>query len=230
MYVGLPAHDMSEQIAAYFDLDGTLLDASSEKSLTSTLTKRRPWRIPLSISAWSLRFIGSLLTGKSVYDSARNRGHLTMASWQMLDNISSELVEKKLAQRVSSEARQRISWHKEQGHRVVLVTATVLPMAKAMGNELGMDCVYGCGPTNRQGRLSGSEKGWSVPRRKGKVPIVERDAEENGHDLSQCWAYGNTLADSWFMKLCGNPVAVNPEASLRQLAEQQQWTIYSWKV
>jgi HAD superfamily hydrolase (TIGR01490 family) len=230
MYVGLPAHNMSEQVAAYFDLDGTLLDASSEKSLTSTLTKRRPWRIPLSITAWSLRFVGSLLTGKSVYDSARNRGHLTMASWQMLDDISLELVQSKLAQRVSLEARQRISWHKEQGHRLVLVTATVQPMAEAMASELGMDCVYGCGPANRQGRLSGSEKGWSVPRRKGKVPIVEKDAEENGHDLSQCWAYGNTLADSWFMKLCGNPIAVNPEGPLRNLAQQQQWTIYSWKV
>lgn len=230
MYVGLSAHDMSEQVAAYFDLDGTLLDASSEKSLTSTLSKQRPWRIPLSITAWSLRFIGSLLTGKSVYDSSRNRGHLTMASWEMLDNISLELVENKLSQRVSLEARQRISWHKEQGHRLVLVTATVLPMAEAMAKDLGMDCVYGCGPSNRQGRLSGSEKGWSVPRRKGKVPIVERDAEENGHDLSQCWAYGNSLADSWFMKLCGNPVAVNPEAQLRKLAEKQQWTIFSWKV
>ena len=110
MYVGLSAHNMSEQVAAYFDLDGTLLDASSEKSLTSTLTKRRPWRIPLSITAWSLRFIGSLLTGKSVYDSARNRGHLTMSSWDTLDKISLELVENKLSQRVSLEARQRISW------------------------------------------------------------------------------------------------------------------------
>lgn len=230
MYVGLPAQDMSKQVAAYFDLDGTLLDASSEKSLASTLSKRRPWRIPLSISAWSLRFIASLATGKSVYDSARNRGHFTMASWENLDKISLELVANKLSQRVSPQARERLNWHREQGHRLVLVTATVMPMAEAMANELAMDGVYGCGPENRQGRLSGSEKGWSVPRRKGKVPIVEKDAQQNDHDLSQCWAYGNTLADSWFMKLCGNPVAVNPETPLRKLAEQNEWTIYCWKV
>lgn len=221
---------MSEQVAAYFDLDGTLLDASSEKSLTSALTKRRPWRIPLSAGAWSLRFVGSLLTGKSVYDSARNRGHLTLASWAMLDDLSAQLVAQKLSQRVSLQAREKLEWHREQGHRLVLVTATVMPMAEAMGKELAMDCVYGCGPESRQGRLSGSEKGWSVPRRKGKVPIVEKDAKENGHDLSKCWGYGNTLADSWFMKLCGNPVAINPEAPLAKLAQQQQWPIYSWKV
>jgi HAD superfamily phosphoserine phosphatase-like hydrolase len=199
MYVGLPAQDMSKQVAAYFDLDGTLLDASSEKSLASTLSKR------------------SLATGKSVYDSARNRGHFTMASWESLDKISLELVANKLSQRVSPQARERLNWHREQGHRLVLVTATVMPMAEAMANELAMDGVYGCGPENRQGRLSGSEKGWSVPRRKGKVPIVEKDAQQNDHDLSQCWAYGN-------------PVAVNPETPLRKLAEQNEWTIYSWKV
>ena len=153
-----------------------------------------------------------------------------MASWENLDKISLELVANKLSQRVSPQARQRLDWHREQVHRLVLVTATVLPMAEAMAKELAMDGVYGCGPENRQGRLSGSEKGWLVPRRKGKVPIVEKDAQQNDHDLSQCWAYGNTLADSWFMKLCGNPVAVNPETPLRKLAEQKEWTIYSWKV
>ena len=53
-------------------------------------------------------------------------------------------------------------------------------MAEAMGEALGMDYSYGCGPKNRIGRLSGSERGWSVPRRKGKVPIVQKDAKENG--------------------------------------------------
>ena len=69
-------------------------------------------------------------------------------------------------------------WHRNQGHRLVLVSATIAPMAEAMGDALGMDYSYGCGPKNRIGRLSGSERGWSVPRRKGKVPIVQKDAEE----------------------------------------------------
>ena len=95
----------------------------------------------------------------------------------------------------SRDAQSCLDWHREQGHRLVLVTATVAPMAEQMGRALKMDTIYGCGPDIREGRLSGSEKGWSVPR-KGKAPIVEADAEENGHDLSQCYGYGNTHADS----------------------------------
>ena len=45
---------------------------------------------------------------------------------------------------------------------------------------------------------------------KGKVPVVQQDALENNHDLSLCYGYGNTMADTWFMSITGNPVAINP--------------------
>ena len=92
-----------------------------------------------------------------------------------------------MSKRVSLEAVERLNWHRDLGHRLVLVTATVMPMAQAMADYLGMDAVYGCGPEEMTGIMSGSEKGWSVPRRKGKVPIVRQDAEDVGHNLSDCW-------------------------------------------
>jgi phosphoserine phosphatase len=60
------------------------------------------------------------------------------------------------------------------------------------------------------------------------VPVVELDAKENDHDLSKCYGYGNTLADSWFMRMCGHAIAVNPEPSLRTFAEQNKWEIVEW--
>ncbi len=74
----LRCHDIMAGVTAYFDLDGTLLDASSEKSLTAMLSRRRPWRIPLGATMWSLGFLGNLLRGRSIYDAARNRGHLAL--------------------------------------------------------------------------------------------------------------------------------------------------------
>jgi HAD superfamily hydrolase (TIGR01490 family) len=217
-------------VTAYFDLDGTLLDASSEKSLTALLSKRRPWRIPLGATMWSLGFIGNLLRARSVYDAARNRGHLALCNWETLRQLSSELVKSKLSDRVTKDALERLDWHREQGHRLVLVTATVMPMAQAMADHLGMDEVYGCGPEEMTGIMSGSERGWSVPRRKGKVPIVQEDAKSVGHDLADCWGYGNTHADSFFMSITGNPVAVNAEGGLKSLAKEKQWTQFEWRI
>ena len=217
-----------QKIAAYFDLDGTLLNASSEKTLTGVLARRRPWRIPHATIAWTLGATFGLLTGKAPYDALRNRGHLSLASWQILEQYSEEIATTYLKERVPSVAWERLDWHRKQGHRLVLVTATVAPMAEAMARVLAMDEVYGCGPENRTGMLSGSERGWSVPRRKGKVPIVEQDAKKHGHDLSQCFGYGNTHADSWFMRICGHAIAVNPESSLEQFAKKNNWEIVHW--
>ena len=217
-----------QKIAAYFDLDGTLLNASSEKTLTGVLARRRPWRIPHATIAWTLGATFGLLTGKAPYDALRNRGHLSLASWQILEQYSEEIATTYLKERVPSGAWERLDWHRKQGHRLVLVTATVAPMAEAMARVLAMDEVYGCGPENRTGMLSGFERGWSVPRRKGKVPIVEQDAEKHGHDLSQCFGYGNTHADSWFMRICGHAIAVNPESSLEQFAKKNNWEIVHW--
>lgn len=217
-------------VTAYFDLDGTLLDASSEKTLTGLLSRRRPWRIPLGATMWSLGFVGNLLRGRSVYDAARNRGHLAMSNWGTLRRYSAELVQTKLSKRVSLEALERLDWHKQQDHRLVLVTATVMPMAQAMADYLGMDAVYGCGPKEMNGILSGSERGWSVPRRKGKVPIVQADAESVGHNLSDCWGYGNTHADSFFMEITGNPVAINAEGRLKTIAKEKEWAQFEWRV
>ena len=217
-----------QKVAAYFDLDGTLLNASSEKTLTGVLARRRPWRIPHATIAWTIGATFGLLTGKAPYDALRNRGHLSLASWRILERYSEEIATTYLKERISPGAWERLDWHRKQGHRLVLVTATVAPMAEAMARVLAMDQVYGCGPENRTGMLSGSERGWSVPRRKGKVPIVEQDAEKHGHDLSQCYGYGNTHADSWFMRICGHAIAVNPESSLEQFAKKNDWEIVHW--
>ena len=219
---------MEGEVAAYFDLDGTLLNASSEKTLTAYLARRRPWRIPWGAIVWTTGFLTNLLRGRALYDAARNRGHLSLASWNTLEDYSNHLAEHTLKQHISSSAWERLEWHRSQGHRLVLVTATVAPMAEAMAAVLGMDAVYGCGPNERSGVLSGSERGWSVPRRKGKVPVVQSDAKENGHDLSQCYGYGNTLADSWFMALCGHPIAINPERPLLRHATEHGWEYHDW--
>ena len=79
-----------QKVAAYFDLDGTLLNASSEKTLTGVLARRRPWRIPHATIAWTLGATFGLLTGKAPYDALRNRGHLSLASWHILEQYSED--------------------------------------------------------------------------------------------------------------------------------------------
>ena len=98
---------------------------------------------------WILGTLGNLLRGRSFYDATRNRGHFTLASWEVLDSFSQDLVKNKLLMRITPEAKECLEWHRNQGHRLVLVSATIAPMAEAMGEALGMDYSYGCGKKRR---------------------------------------------------------------------------------
>ena len=105
----------TSEVAAYFDLDGTLLNASSEKTLTGLLARRRPWRIPHATVAWTLGTPFGLLTGKAPYDALRNRGHLSLASWRVLEQYSDEIATSTLKAKVSQGALQQLLGWQELG-------------------------------------------------------------------------------------------------------------------
>ena len=102
-------------------------------------------------------------------------------------------------------------------------------MAEAMAEVLGMDAVYGCGPAERTGFSRAQSEVGAFLVGKERFPSCRRDAANHGHDLSECYGYGNTLADSWFMALCGHAVAVSPEGALRRHAEKEGWTVVDWR-
>jgi len=47
-------------------------------------------------------------------------------------------------------------------------------------------------------------------------------------DWSQSYGYGNSVDDVPFLRILGNPVAVNPDSKLRKIAVQRNWAIEMW--
>ena len=90
-------------IAAYSNPDGTLLNASSEKTLIVHLARRRPWRI-----------LGAPWLGRPVSHQPFAGERSTMllgtadifASWNVLERYSGELAEHRLKACVPPEAWQ----------------------------------------------------------------------------------------------------------------------------
>ena len=89
-----------QKVAAYFDLDGTLLNASSEKTLTEFLLDV-VLENPLCNDCMDARCNIWPLDRKAPYDALRNRGHLSLASWQILEQYSEEIATTYLKERVS---------------------------------------------------------------------------------------------------------------------------------
>ena len=76
-------------------------------------------------------------------------------------------------------------------------------MAEAMARVLAwMKCTAAAQKIAQE--YSGSERGWSVPRRKGKVPIVKHDAENMAMIYHNVTGMGTRMPilGSWDMWAC----------------------------
>ena len=59
----------------------------------------------------------------------------------------------------------------------------------------------------------------------GKAQVLSQVAAQRGYDLSRSYAYSDSVSDLPMLAAVGFPVVVNPEAELRQVADEQGWPV-----
>ena len=74
------------------------------------------------------------------------------------------------------------------------------------------------------GRLTGRIDGPFIYG-EGKVEAMRGFADGHDIDLASSWAYSDSASDLPMLRAVGNPVAVNPDAELRAVAEREGWRI-----
>src|SRR6478735_2604750 len=111
-----------------------------------------------------------------------------------------------------------IEQHKAAGRTVVLATTTPHHLIKPLADRLGFDHVIATRYTiNEEGRFDGSISGnfvWS----RGKLAAVKEWAAREGVDLSESFAYSDSVYDLPLLSAVGSPAAVNPDPRLLLLA------------
>jgi HAD superfamily hydrolase (TIGR01490 family) len=216
-------------IAAFFDLDGTLLaEPSLEWRFFSAL--RADHKIPLAnYFHWSLEAIRLLPKGILALQH-NNKKYLAGLSrdlvFRYMESIS-----------FFEEAIVRVAWHARQGHRIVLVSGTLEPLAQLAASALECELEIRSFPlrchacATRLGEVhgcwSGKVDGRSIYGR-SKAATVETFAKRERLDLRYCHAYGNSLLDRPFLSSVGHAHAVNPSRELATIANQNDWPIWNW--
>jgi phosphoserine phosphatase len=59
----------------------------------------------------------------------------------------------------------------------------------------------------------------------GKVEAMREFAASHGIDLAASYAYSDSLSDLPMLRAVGNPVAVNPDPPLAQIARAEGWQV-----
>jgi HAD superfamily hydrolase (TIGR01490 family) len=219
-------------IAAFFDLDGTLTALPSlERRFFRMLRYRRAiaaknyWRWLAEAVRLAPRGLNAILHGNKMYlggvavDQC-GEGGLKPATAFFEDGL------------------ERMARHVRQGHTIVIVSGTLESLAQEIARAIeaelaarGMTVpVRVCATRLEQvdGRWTGRILGEAVFG-KAKLRAALWMAAEMKLDLEQCYAYADSSSDRWLLAAVGRPIAVNPSYDLRRLARIRVWPVLNWE-
>ena len=136
------------------------------------------------------------------------------------------------------EAMERVAWHAQCGHAIVLVSGTLAPLAKEVAIALaarlavrGIAASIGVCATRLEeanGKWTGRIVGEAMFG-EAKARAVRRLAAEEGFELAGCYAYGDGASDRWLLDAVGKPAAVNPSEDLARIARRRDWPVLWWR-
>lgn len=217
------------RVAAFFDLDKTIIAKSS------TLAFSRPFfrgglinRRAVLRSAYA-QFV-FMLSGADADQMDRMRSHITAlcAGWDVdqVRSIVEETLHDIVDPLVYKEATELIAEHREQGHDIVVVSASGDELVGPIGVMIGATHCVGSRATVVAGRYTGEMEFYCAGE--NKAVAARRLAGEHGYRLADCHAYSDSVADLPLLSAVGHPTVVNPDRALRKEAAVRGWPVLTF--
>jgi HAD superfamily hydrolase (TIGR01490 family) len=208
---------------AIFDLDYTLLDKDSEILWLEFVTCER-----LAGEAFLKELEGYLAVPSTlelpIEEFQRLMLHpLTLYPWEVLQDLRRRYLQV-IPGLVRPRMMQRVGWHREQGHMVLLATAANCFIAAPVAEMLAFENLL-CTQIEQDGHgFTGNLSGLPAFQ-EGKATLVRQWVAGQGLSLEGSWAYSDSHNDLPLLSMVDHPVAVTPNAKLRAYALEHAWQI-----
>jgi len=215
---------------AIFDLDNTLLDGDSDYN-------------------WGLFLVREGLVDKKTHEDSNkkfyadyNAGKLDIYEFtefqfkffknnprKLLDKLITRFIEEVAESMITKKARNLVSEHRDNGDKLLIITATNSYITKPIGDLLGISSLIGTDLEEVAGEFTGKVKG--IPSfKEGKVDRLSLWLEQEGlvfKDLEQTFFYSDSHNDLPLLRIVSNPIAANPDDILEREASKNKWPIIS---
>jgi HAD superfamily hydrolase (TIGR01490 family) len=208
-------------IAAFFDIDGTLYREGLITEVFKKLVKYEiippdRWykEVKPEYEKWDKRqgnYDNYLLKMADIYIEAIKGLHKSQ-----IEFIAKNVVSQK-GDRVYTYTRDRVKWHKEQGHKIITVSGSPKELVREMAIKYGFDDYRGAVYVMDKDSVYTGEV---IPMwdSESKKKAINGLIEEYNIDMSKSYAYGDTSGDYTMLKMVGYPVCVNPTEELLRKA------------
>ena len=128
---------------------------------------------------------------------------------------------------LKQKARDLVKRHQDNGDLCALVTATNSFVTGPISRELNIPHLIATIPAQENGQFTGQPRG-TPAFREGKIVRVNDWLESLGlwwGNFERSWFYSDSLNDLPLLALVSDPVAVDPDSTLRVHAEAAGWAI-----
>ncbi|MCB5191320.1 HAD-IB family hydrolase [Methylobacillus arboreus] len=146
-----------------------------------------------------------------------------------LDTLHNEYMEQKIRPMITDKARALVEKHRQNGDLLMIITATNSFVTGPIAREFGIDHLIGTTPEAIDGEFTGKVVG-TPSFQAGKITRLNEWLAERGKtldDFESTWFYSDSHNDLPLMKLVDQPVAVDPDATLKTYAEEAGWPVIS---
>jgi phosphatidylglycerophosphatase C len=182
---------------AAFDFDGTLTSGGSV--LPFLVRVRGAGTVAVAVLGDLPRLAHAALVGGTASDDAKEALFMRLLAGvpvAQLDRIGAQFAETHLGRRLRPDTRERLEWHRKQGHHVVVVSASpecyVRPAAALLGADAALATRLAVGGDLLTGRYEG--KNCRGAEKYARLMGWIR-AQGLGPSQPLLWAYGNSRGD-----------------------------------
>jgi HAD superfamily hydrolase (TIGR01490 family) len=217
--------------AAFYDLEGTLVRTNLVHTLAFYAKRQQGiWQTAkASVGTLAkLPFFGITdLYSRNVFNEIFFRSYEGF-SQDRLRYFADELFEEVLKPAIYDGTPELIAAGKKIGQRQVVLTGALDFTIDRLMKHLRIDDYV----ANRLEFVNGYATGRVLPpvmASATKAKWIREYAEREGLNLSESYAYSDSISDLPMLSIVGHPVTVNPDFRLRQTARQHDWAILDLK-
>ena len=219
----------SSRVAAFFDLDKTVIAKSSMLAFSRPFFQEGLINRRAVLKSAYAQFV--FMQGGADSDQIeRMRTHITALceGWdvEQVRSIVEEALHDIVDPLVYKEATQLIAEHRGKGHDIVVVSASGHEIVAPIADMLGATHCLATRMVVVDGRYTGEVDFYCYA--KNKAVAIKQLAEANGYRLEECYAYSDSATDQSMLAAVGHPTAVNPDRELKKIATQLDWPVLTF--
>jgi HAD superfamily hydrolase (TIGR01490 family) len=218
-------------VAAFFDLDNTIIRGASAFHLATGL-RSRGFVTTLDLARFAVHQARYLAFGEDLQQIAHVREKaLSLVAGRSVAEVAAigeEVWDEVLSLRIFPGTHDILCEHLDAGHQVWIVTASPVEIGELIARRLGATGALGTVAEHVDGIYTGRLVGGML-HGKAKARAIVELAEREGIDLSRSWAYSDSANDVPILSAVGHAVAINPDRRLRLHARKVGWPVQDFR-